>query len=139
MRTLFCSDSMAIAAPIFRVWHGLGHVVPGEALDRWSDAVIVRLKKDPPREEPESGRFVIVAQGEGEGRRVKVTLTGTSPYVLTGFLCASTAEMLLNGEALHAGYVSLAQAFGARALLRRLEEIGTRMTCETMEVPRVAA
>ena len=109
--------------------------MPGDTLDQWSDALVVKLKKDPPAEEPETGRFVVAVTGRGGGRTVRVTLKGTSPYLVTGFLCAMAAQSLLEGKAQRSGYLSLAQAFGARHVLDRLEEIGTRTTIEA-EGPR---
>jgi hypothetical protein len=101
-------------------------------LDRCSDALVLKLKKDPPHEQPETSRFVVVALGEGDQQRVSVVLNGTSSYVVTGFLGAMAAQTLLEGKAQRFGYVSTPQAFGARYVLRRLEEIGTRATIDAL-------
>jgi len=126
--TWFASDDLARFAPLFGVWSKLSKVVSGDMLDRWSDALVVRLKNDPPAEEPETGRFVVTVTGSGGGHSISATLNGTSPYLVTGFLCAMAAQSLLEGKAQHFGYRSLARAFGARYVLQRLEDIGTRST-----------
>lgn len=128
--TLFASDDLARATGIIKLWNHASKVISGEMLDRWSDALVLRFKKDPPSEHPETSRFVVVALGEGNQQRVSVVLNGTSPYVVTGFLGAMAAQSLLEGKAQRFGYVSTSQAFGTRYLLRRLEEIGTQATID---------
>ena len=66
--------------------------------------------------------------GSGPAGTVQVTLNGTSPYLLTGFLCAMAAQTLLQREPLRTGYVSVSQALGARYVLQRLEEAGATAT-----------
>ncbi|MHB8878236.1 MAG: DUF5938 domain-containing protein, partial [Myxococcaceae bacterium] len=129
--TLFASDELARAAPAMRLWGRLARCLPGETVDRWSDALVLRLKKDPPPEDPETGRFVVAVQGHGRGPGARVVLRGTSPYSVTGFLLAMGAQSLLEGKAQRFGYVSLSQSFGARRVLRRLEELGVEATIET--------
>ena len=132
-QTFFASDTLTRAVPVFKLWrtvanHVLSKVVSGDTLDSWSDAAVVKLKSDPPAESAEGNRFIVSVVGEGGGRRVDVLLQGTSPYVFTGFTGALAAQELLAGKAKRFGYVSLAQTFGARHVLSRLEEIGTRTT-----------
>ena len=101
-------------------------MVSGDTLDRWSDDVIGRLKKNPPPEDPETQRYVVVARGKGPKTKVRAAaLRGTSPYAVTGFLCAMASKQLLAGKALRHGYASIAQALGGRYVLDRLAEIGT--------------
>jgi hypothetical protein len=57
-------------------------------------------------------------------------MNGTAPYDSTGFIAAMAAQELLAGKAKRFGYASLAQTFGARRVLKRLEEIGTKTTVE---------
>lgn len=121
----FASNTLALAVPFFATWHRLSGVVPGPTLDRWSDTLVERFKHNPEREEPESGRFVVDVTGSGPGGTVRVSLDGTSPYLLTGFLCAMAAQTLLRQAPLRTGYVSVSQALGARYVLQRLEEAGT--------------
>jgi hypothetical protein len=128
--TWFASDDLARFAPLFGAWSNLSKVVPGDALDRWSDALILGLKKDPPAEDPETGRFVVTVTGTGGRRTVRATLNGTCPYLVTGFLCAMAAQSLLEGKAQRFGYRSLGQAFGAPYVLQRLDDVGTRTTIE---------
>jgi hypothetical protein len=136
--TLFANNDLAKAAVIIKLWSGAAKYVSGEMLDRWSDALVLRLKKDPPPEQPETSRFVVAALGEGNQQRVSVVLNGTSPYVVTGFLGAIAAQLLLEGKARRFGFVSTAQAFGARYLLRRLDEIGTTATVDAPHAREVS-
>jgi hypothetical protein len=108
-------------------------------LDRWSDDLVHRLKKNPPPEDPETNRYVVVADGQGPSAKVRVVLSGTSAYVVTGFLCAAASQALLEGRAIRHGYASLSQAFGTRYALGRLAEIGTTMTVEGGNAARPAA
>jgi hypothetical protein len=89
------------------------------------------LKKDPPQEDMATQLFVVRATGEGNGQRVQVILDGSSPYISTGFISAMAVQALLEGKAKRFGYVSLAQTFGAKYVLNRMEEIGTKMRIET--------
>lgn len=129
--TYFASNDLARTVPFIRTWARLSNVIPGRVLDRWSDALVVKLKRDPPAEEPESGRYVIMVNADGPGGHVSAVLDGTSPYVVTGFLGAVGAQSVLEREVQRFGYASLAHAFGARYVLDRLEEVGTHMTLET--------
>ncbi len=138
-RTLFASDDLARVAPAFRLWSRLSRVVPGSVLDRCSDFLVGAIKRDPPAEEPDSGRFVVSVHGRGPAGAVRATLRGTSPYLVTGFLCAMTAQDLLAGKALRSGYLSLAQAFGARHVIDRLVEVGTTATVEALPAAETRA
>ena len=68
---------------------------------------------------------MITITGSGKAGGVKVILRGNSPYITTGFLLAMGAQDILAGKAQRAGFVSLSQAFGARHVLKRMEECGT--------------
>ncbi len=127
-RGYFASNLLANVSPIFRFWKLLNVLFSYETLDRWSDALIERFKRNPQREEPESGRFVVSAVGKGPGGTVQVAMNGTSPYMTTGYLLAASAQALLQGRQISSGYVSIAQAFGSEYVLKRLEEIGTYAT-----------
>ncbi len=124
----FASNDLARAVPVFRFWKFLTRFISRDALDRWSDKLIETFKKNPGREEPESGRFVITVTGKGPGGTVEVVMNGTSPYMLTGFLCAVAAQTLLQGKPLATGFASMSKAFGADYLIKRLEEAGTFTT-----------
>ena len=137
--TLFASNDLARAAGIVKLWNHAARFVPGQVLDRCSDALVLKLKKDPPPEQPETSRFVVAALGEGDQQRVSVVLNGTASYVVTGFLGAMAAQALLEGKAQRFGYVSTPQAFGARYVLRRLEEIGTKATIDAPAVSEARA
>lgn len=124
----FASDTLARAVPVFQFWKFLNGFIATDTLDRWSDALVERFKKNPAREEPVSGQFVVNTTATGPGGRVQVVMNGTSPYLLTGFLCAVGAQTLLRSKPLATGYVSLAKAFGTAYMLKRLEEAGTFTT-----------
>jgi saccharopine dehydrogenase-like protein len=128
--TLFASDELVRWTPVFRLWQKLGRVLPGERLDALGDALILRVKKEPPPEDPENGRFVVQVRGQGRGGPQTVTFEGTSPYVTTGVLCAVAAQGVLDGAVRRNGYQSLAQAFGTRWVIERLETAGCRTTID---------
>ncbi len=128
--TFFANETLGRVAPIFKLWNGLTAVVSGDTLDRWSDDLVGRLKKNPPPEDPETQRYVVVARGRGLSAAVRTVLRGTSPYAVTGFLCAMAAKRLLAENALRYGYASIGQALGVRYVLDRLAEIGTTVTVE---------
>ncbi|MEY4510896.1 MAG: hypothetical protein RLZZ450_3018 [Pseudomonadota bacterium] len=128
--TTFTSNELARVAPIFGMWNRISRVVDGDLLDKVSDALIPKLKKDPPAEDPATQRFVIKVVGEGKGKRVRAFLRGHSPYISTGFISAFAAQGVLDGKAQRTGYASLAQAFGARYVLGRLQEIGAELSFE---------
>lgn len=124
----FASDALARAVPIFRFWKFLNSFISMDTLDRWSDKAVATFKRNPEREEPVSGQFVVVTKGTGPGGSVEVVMNGYSPYMLTGYLCAVGAQTLMQGKQLDAGYISLAKAFGTDYMLKRLEEEGTHTT-----------
>jgi hypothetical protein len=128
--TWFANDTLARIAPYFGLWSRLSNVISGQTLDQWSDALTLKFKKDPPQEDPSSSRFIVAATGTGGGKRVRVVADGVSCYDLTGFTAAISAQYLLDGKAQRFGYGSMAQLFGARTVLTRLEERGTKTTVE---------
>ena len=139
--TLFCNPTLVRATPMLKAWHGLGAtgLISGDALDRWSDELVARFKKNPPPEDPETHRYVVVASGKGPSAAVRVVVNGTSAYALTGFLCGVAAQAALEGKIVRHGYASVSQAFGARYAAKRLEEFGTTMTVEADGAPRGAS
>lgn len=136
--TFFANDTLGRVAPIFKLWNGLASVISGETLDRWSDEVILKLKKNPPPEDPATQRYVVVANGKGPSASTRVVVNGSSPYAVTGFLCAMAAQTLLAGKATRYGYVSPGQAFGPRYVFQRLEEIGTTVTVDAGQAPQAS-
>jgi hypothetical protein len=123
---------------VIGAWAKLSAVLPGDVLDRWSDALIEKLKKDPPPEDPATARFVVTVTAQGPGRTVRAVVNGTAAYIVTGFLCAMAAQELVAGRAERFGYRSLGQAFGGRHVIARLREVGTRMTVDGVEPDRAA-
>lgn len=136
--TWFANDDLARAGGVIAAWAKLSTVVPGDALDRWSDALIEKVKKDPPPEDPATARFVITVTAQGPGRTVHALVNGTAAYRVTGFLCAMAAQDLLEGKAERFGYRSLGQAFGVRHVIARLREVGTRIAVDGIEPDRAA-
>lgn len=134
--TLFVSNDLAKVAPAFGAWQRLSRLVDGERLDEISDALVLKLKKDPPPEDVKANLFVVSAVGRGAGQTVRVLLSGSSPYISTGFLGAMAAQALLEGKATRFGYASLAQTFGADYVLGRLQEIGTRTSVHVGKASR---
>jgi short subunit dehydrogenase-like uncharacterized protein len=80
--------------------------------------------QEPARENPDVNRCVLACHGRGNTESVTVILRGNSPYSQTGMLGAEAARRVLEGSLLNAGFVSPAQAFGARNLLAALAEEG---------------
>jgi len=79
---------------------------------------------EPPREDPEVNRCVLSCHARGKTQSVSVVLRGNSPYLQTGVLGAEAARRVLRGQLQATGFVSPAQAFGARSLLGALAEEG---------------
>jgi hypothetical protein len=103
------------------------------------DRLVEKYAKDPPAESPETSRYTVTAVGEGNTERVRAVLYGVCPYIVTGVLCADAAKRLLAGEAKTFGYVSLAHTFGARTVIRVLEEVGAKLIVERTSVSTTAS
>lgn len=100
------------------------HLPPDEqerVTNRWGGEVTA---VEPPRENPEVNRCVLSCHGRGSTTSVNVVLRGNSPYIQTGVLGAEAARRVLRGQLRATGFVSPAQAFGARSLLAALAEEG---------------
>jgi hypothetical protein len=136
--TWFANNDLAHAGAVIGAWSRLSNVIPGETLDRWSDALIEKLKRDPPPEDPATARFVVTVTAQGPGRTVCAVVNGTAAYIVTGFLGAMAAQDLVAGKAERFGYRSLGQAFGVRHVITRLREVGTRITVDGVEPDRIA-
>jgi uncharacterized protein DUF5938/saccharopine dehydrogenase-like protein len=137
--TWFANDTLGRVAPWFGQWNRLSKVVPGDRLDEWSDALVLKFKKNPPPEDPESSRFIVAVHGKGAGGDIRAILSGTAAYALTGYVCAFAAQALLEGRAARFGYVSLGQTLGTPYVLKRLEEGGTTATFERTETASAPA
>lgn len=79
---------------------------------------------EPAREQPALNRCTITVFGKGDTESVTVIIRGNSPYIQTGALQADAARRVLLGKVQEVGFVSPAQAFGARNLLGMLAEEG---------------
>lgn len=80
--------------------------------------------EEPAREDPAVNRCTLAVHGKGDTESVTVIIRGNSPYIQTGILQAEAARRVLLGKVLKTGFVSPAEAFGARALLGELAEEG---------------
>lgn len=79
---------------------------------------------EPQREDPQRNRCILSCEGRGNARSVSVVIRGNSPYAQTGVFGAEAARRILRGQLLATGFVSPAQAFGARNLLAAQAEEG---------------
>jgi len=80
--------------------------------------------EEPGREVPGLNRHITSCVGRGNTGGVRVILRGNSPYRQTGALAAEACRRVLLAKDRAAGFVSPAQAFGARELASALSELG---------------
>jgi short subunit dehydrogenase-like uncharacterized protein len=92
-----------------------------EVTNAWGKGI---TQVEPARENPDVNRCVLSCQGRGNANSVSVILRGNSPYAQTGVFGAEAARRVLRGQLAKAGFVSPAQAFGARALVAAQAEEG---------------
>jgi len=78
----------------------------------------------PPRENPLLHRNTDVVHGRGGNTSCTAIVRSFTPYLLTGVVQAATANYLLNGHQLTAGFSSACQAVGHRELLGQLQNFG---------------
>ena len=78
----------------------------------------------PPRENPLQHRNTDVVHGRAGNLSTTCTIRSYSPYVMTGVIQAATANYLLGGHQLTAGFASACQAVGHRELLGQLQNFG---------------
>ncbi len=78
----------------------------------------------PPRENARENRTIDVIAGRGSTDFVQCVLFGTCCYKQTGLIQAFAARNLVLGAPQKAGFASAAEAFGAKELLRILENHG---------------
>lgn len=78
----------------------------------------------PPRENPLVHRCTDHVEGRGGNTRASCTLYSMMPYLLTGVVEAATANFLVHGRQLEAGFCSACQAVGYRELLGQLRNFG---------------
>lgn len=114
-------------SPFLNTWTSMQDFAPLDMVDRWTDEYVDAVKKTPPPEDPNNSGFIIAAWGTGEGVSSLCVIDGRMPYVLTGFLCAEAASRCLEGKMKRTGYVSIAQAFGARSILKAMEKVGNKV------------
>jgi len=99
----------------------LDHDKREEITNQWGQTI---TQAEPARENPDVNRCVLSCHGRGRTQSVSVVLRGNSPYAQTGVLGAEAARRALRGQLAAAGFVSPAQAFGARNLLAAQAEEG---------------
>jgi len=103
---------------------GCRHLDPArqeEITNEWGKGI---TQVEPPRENPDINRCVLSCRGRGNTNSVSVVLRGNSPYAQTGVLGAEAARRILRDQLAATGFVSPAQAFGARNLLAAQAEEG---------------
>jgi hypothetical protein len=78
----------------------------------------------PPRENPLLHRNTDVVHGRGGNTATTAIIRSFMPYLLTGVAQAATANYLINGHQLTAGFSSACQAVGHRELLGQFQNFG---------------
>ena len=78
----------------------------------------------PPRENPRENRTIDVIVGRGATDFIQCFLFGNCCYKQTGLIQAYAAKHLVHSSPRKAGFASVAEAFGARGLLKVLEDHG---------------
>ena len=78
----------------------------------------------PPRENPLLHRNTDVVHGRGGNRSTTAIVRSFMPYLLTGVAQAATANYLINGHQMTAGFSSACQAVGYRELLGQFQNYG---------------
>ena len=78
----------------------------------------------PPRENPLLHRNTDVVHGRGGNTQTTAIVRSFMPYLLTGVAQAATANYLINGHQLTAGFSSACQAVGYRELLGQFQNFG---------------
>jgi short subunit dehydrogenase-like uncharacterized protein len=92
-----------------------------EVTNEWGKGI---TQTEPAREDPDVNRCILSCYGRGNTSSVRVILRGNSPYAQTGVFGAEAARRTLRGQLAATGFVSPAQAFGARNLLAAQAEEG---------------
>ena len=78
----------------------------------------------PPRENPLLHRNTDVVHGRGGNTSTTAILRSFMPYLLTGVVQGATANYLINGHQMTAGFSSACQTVGYRELLGQLQNFG---------------
>jgi len=78
----------------------------------------------PPRENALIHRNIDVVHGRGSTVSSSCTIRSINPYQMTGIIQAATADYLIGGRQLSAGFTSACQAVGYRELLGQIQNFG---------------
>lgn len=116
-----------VASPMVDAWINLQEFIPFDMMDRWSDEYVLTIKQTPPQEDPKESKFTVVAWGTGNGVTSRAVLQGQTPYITTGHMCAESAQRCLEGKVKKTGYVSAAQAFGHREMIKSMDRVGCHL------------
>lgn len=95
-----------------------------DELEEMTNAWGANMSSTPPRETPETSRYTVSCRGRGVLVQTECVLTGTSPYIQTGFLTAEGAQRVLDGRIKKFGFVSPTEAMGAREIINALADAG---------------
>lgn len=113
--------------PMFTIWKELKKFVPEAMVGSWIDEYVNLIMKRPPRESDDM-KWQCVGWGEGPGGvKSQAILMGKAAYVTTGVMCAEAALLCVEDKINRRGYVSIAQAFGARNFLEKIKRIVTKV------------
>lgn len=93
----------------------------------WADEL---CQSEPERDSPDVDRTTISCYGRGNTNSVSVTLWATCAYSQTGALVAIAVQRILNGKQKNVGFLSPAEAFGARNMIQDLADTGLHCTLE---------
>ena len=94
---------------------GMNEAEKEELTNRYGEEMTT---EEPPKDNFETFRTVIVCKGQGQQGVKTFSLACSAPYTFTGEICAEGAERILNGKLQKVGFQSGAKAFGHRELLK---------------------
>jgi hypothetical protein len=78
----------------------------------------------PPRENALIHRNIDAVYGRGSTHTAACVIRSVNPYQMTGIIQAATANYLMGGRQLTAGFTSACQAVGYRELLGQIQNFG---------------
>jgi len=99
--------------------------LPKAEKEAWTNAAGDQMATgEPPKDNVDVQRTVIVCGGQGRQVTTQFLLNVSAPYSWTGEIGAEAAQRLLKGQLKKAGFQSAAKAFGHRELLSAFHKLG---------------